>query len=453
MRRRALALFLLLAAAAVLAWRAPQLREAYTLWRRQAHPSAPTVILVVLDTVRADHLSACGYPRPTSPALAELARTATFTCDAYSPASWTLPAHASLFTGLGVPEHGTENAVGEGTVAHFASNRVRPLAESFETVAETLHARGYQTVSLSENPVLAEWSGLMQGFDVVQHPRDFAPENTGVLLRLLDTALGSELDPSRPLFLLVNLSGAHDPLPAIPAGVGWLPPRPELRCFGKKDADCWAFGRGELAEDTARAYLEAQRDSYDWGVAQADAALAHVLTALDRYGWRSGPHRLIVVSDHGELLGEHGIIGHGEYVWEPITRVPLLVEGVDGLVLPAPVSTRVVHELLINGALPSPMLPVDAVGNPGGYRAAQTGGRVPSVHTAARWDGHDKQLWTDGVVRRYDLAADPTEEHPLPAVDDPALLDLAAANLARFSTTDGTSAETTDQLRSLGYVK
>lgn len=451
MRRPWVLLFLLVILVGV--WQRATVERAWYRWSHRAHPSAPTVILIVLDTTRADHLSACGYTRPTSPTLAALAKDAVFTCNAYAPGSWTLPGHASLFTGLAVPDHGADSTGAPDAVGFFGDQSVRPLAAGFETVAETLAARGYQTVSLSENPVLAPWSGLTQGFDQTWAPAVFADQNRALVRHRLLDVLDRRVDPGQPLFLVVNLSEPHDPLSAIPDGVGWLPARPALECFGDLHNPCFRFGRGEMGATEAEAFLAWQQDAYDWGLARQDAALADVLAAVDERGWRDGPFRLVIVADHGELLGEHGVIGHDEYLWEPVTRVPLLVAGVEGLALPDPVSTRVVHRLLVDGVLPAAAIPVEAVGNPMGYRERGTGGKVASVRTAARWEGRDKRLWTDGVVARYDVGTDPAEEHPLPAVEDPALLDLAAANVARFSTADGTSAETTEQLRALGYVK
>ncbi len=90
--------------------------------------TAGSVVLVILDTVRADHLSACGYARPTSPFAEELFSNADFaTCQAYSPASWTLPSHASFFTGLPAEEHGA-NTVSRGDVMLPWGTRFTPLS-------------------------------------------------------------------------------------------------------------------------------------------------------------------------------------------------------------------------------------------------------------------------------------------------------------------------------------
>src|SRR5262249_30769385 len=117
-----------------------------------APPGAPNVVLVVLDTTRADHLSAYGYPRPTAPFLEALASESTLYETAESPAPWTLPSHASLFTGL-LPS------------AHGATAEHQWLREKFLTLAELLRRHGYVTAGFSNNPTVSHASNLDQGFE------------------------------------------------------------------------------------------------------------------------------------------------------------------------------------------------------------------------------------------------------------------------------------------------
>jgi len=120
----------------------------------QASASAPTIVLAVLDTVRADHTSLCGYARQTTPYLEQLAkRGAVHTCRAYSPGDWSLPSHASYYTGVSVARHGAHYARGEedDKAKRVRSLYVYPLRGDIPTLAEQMQERGYQTVLVSDN--------------------------------------------------------------------------------------------------------------------------------------------------------------------------------------------------------------------------------------------------------------------------------------------------------------
>jgi arylsulfatase A-like enzyme len=125
--------------------------------RRPAPSGPPNVLLVVWDTVRADHLSLYGHSRQTTPKLDAFARAARVFDDCVSVASTTVPAHASIFTGLLPAEHGV-------------SNQHPKMDDSFVTLAEVLHDAGYHTYLFSENPHLAKSTGLTQGFELAEYP-------------------------------------------------------------------------------------------------------------------------------------------------------------------------------------------------------------------------------------------------------------------------------------------
>ncbi|MGH6691371.1 MAG: sulfatase-like hydrolase/transferase, partial [Gammaproteobacteria bacterium] len=233
-----------------------------------ATPDAASVALIVLDTVRADRLSLCGYPRPTSATLERLRdEGASFSCGGVVPGSWTLPVHASFFTGLDVAAHAADFARsphGGGSAACldvlcgdadpgaevadlFGSIAAHPLPPEAETLAEHFRGLGYQTVLVSGNPVVSSVTGLAQGFDHVVSPRRFAELEGARLVRALESVLG-DLDRSgSPLFLTVNITEAHQPYEAVPSGVAWLPPREAIHYF-LPQADPWTrFVSGEMA--------------------------------------------------------------------------------------------------------------------------------------------------------------------------------------------------------------
>lgn len=410
-------------------------------------PEGPqTVVLVVLDTVRADHLSACGYTRPTSPFLAGLAARGALRCDAVAPAAWTLPSHATFFTGLAPPDHGVVALDHEGR--RLARDiHVRPLAAEVETLAERYRARGFHTALVSGNPLVGAAAGLDQGFDHVDAGAvDAARQLRGPRLgRAVREAL-SAADPARGLFLVVNVFDAHDPWPAIPDGVGWVPPRERVAYRHNDLASTYVrFHRGELPPDERAEYLAAVTDQYDWGLRRADDQLADVFAALDAGGWLARPHRVVVTADHGELLGEHGRLRHGGNVYEGNLRVPLLwLESPGAPALEGPVSGAEVFALLDGGRrAPGPVV---------AYTEPATAHPVPGAWAVARYDGGGKVVTSaDGAVR-FELGADPGELAPLGVdvgAEDAARLRSWREAALRPVATD--AADDGELLRQLGY--
>jgi hypothetical protein len=423
----------------------------------RARPRAPSVVLVVLDTVRADRLSLCGYARPTTPTLEDLAgRGAAWTCDAVAPGSWTLPSHASFFTGVDVPEHGVHFADAGVDIRGLT---IRPLPGTFSTLAEQMAAAGYQTVGVSANPVLSRVSGLAQGFDSWRVAAKFDAWYGPLLVRQVRQAL-RELDrDGPPLFLFVNIVDAHDPWPPIPPGLDWLPPRTEgLGYFLGPGPGPWArYVTGEMDAAEREAFRTRLGDLYDFGVHRADRSLADVLEEIERHGWASAGMRLVVVSDHGEFLGEHGLARHGRYVWEANHRIPLLVLDTQRRIdLPSPLSALHVFSLVRDGALPDTLVPPHAVAYPDSLWLNRSGGRIGGSTSAALWSGSQKFVWKDGERARYDLGRDPGElepqglgDHPLVSVLD-ALVERVLASKGR----DGdTGSELAEALRALGYAE
>lgn len=412
-------------------------------WRRPEVPDRPpTLLLFVLDTVRADHLSMCGYGRPTSPFLASLARPgrAVWACDAVSPGAWTVPSHATFFTGQSVAEHGIDGV-----------DRVLPA--DVPTLAEALHAAGYQSVLLSANPTLSRASGLTRGFDVVSvapgvsawRGDDLAAELRGVL---------RELDPAKPLFLVLNVFDAHDPFAPIPNGLGWVSAQPRIT-YGvhdpSGDGPYHDLIRGRLAPGVAAEFVRTVTDAYDHGVSLADRAVDDALGQLFAAGWTAGPFRLVVTSDHGEYLGERGRLRHGCELDEAVTRVPLLVYG-RGVTLPealppAP-STRHVFWLVRDGTLGPADVTAEA------FASARPDDPRRCADVAASWMAPTKLVWRADGVSAFDLTADPLELQPTPATGAPA--DALRGRVDTWTRSRAAAARSADvrrraELDALGY--
>jgi arylsulfatase A-like enzyme len=288
----------------------------------------PSFVLFVLDTLRADAVSAYGAVEGTTPAMDRIAAGGLLYTRAYSHAPWTLPSHASLFTGLLPSQHGVGWA------------RTRAPAR-LVMLAERLGAAGWQTFGYSENAWISRSFGTAQGFD------DFRFRRMGQkTLAALDQAVSGWLrrrDPERPFFLFVNVLDAHWPYlsegenPFLPPGT----PAETASLLSVYRTAC-----GELSEDQ----LAVLRGLYLANVREADAKLGRVFELVQRAGL--GDETLwVVTSDHGEQLGEHGLFEHQFSLREPLIHVPLLVRGAPGAEPGAKIDTPVQHADVVPSVL------------------------------------------------------------------------------------------------------
>ncbi len=298
-----------------------------------APEGAPDVLVVVIDTVRADHLSTLGYERETSPRLSRLAAEGTLFTDATSPSTWSLPSHASLFTGLYPSGHGT----------HAES---RFLREEALTMAEAFARSGYDTACFTANPHISDSFSLTQGF--AYQDRAWAAGGGGrsfmFINRLLDAVGQGAFDKggalvtdnfarwtagrsgdARPAFVFVNFLEAHFPYHQLPPD--YLHAFTDLTDSDLREQSLVTlaaqFGRRLDAETTAAA-AEPARDMYDGGVLYTDMLVGRLLDALEEAG-RLDRTVVVVLADHGELLGEYGIYGHGMSLHQEDLHVPLVV--------------------------------------------------------------------------------------------------------------------------------
>lgn len=377
------------------------------------------VVLVVLDTVRADHLSACGYPRPTSPTLQGLAdKGAAHTCRAYAPATWTIPSHASLFTGLDPEDHGV---LGRGV----------PLRDDTATLAEQFAERGYQTMLLSANPILKPATGLTRGFHRVQvapglHSNPLRGKGLAQLLRY-ELA---QIDPKRPLFLVLNVYDAHEPYPAVPRDTSFGAPQPELT-FRRDQVDhptYAAWKAGELSEEAADAWVRQVVDGYDQGILEADTSLGRLMRILDKHEMDAHGVRLVVTSDHGEHLGEHGLMRHDGPPWEGVARIPLwfLDTGLEAQPeLPEPFSLTDVHALVLDGAVPGTPRPVRS-------GSIAYGGTNPQYRDALAWwpSTARKLMWLDDDIDVRDPATDEVVDAPASSAETTTMTTAVEAHMA-----------------------
>ena len=313
------------------------------------------VILITLDTVRADHLSLYGYPRDTTPHLQQFARDATVYTRAIAASDMTLASHASIFTGLYASQHGAHWELGRGKdgVAIGPEFGLR-LAANSRTLARILAHNGYRTIGIAANaPYLQHAFQLDQGFQYfsLPVPRIFLDRSCPFCLRAdLAQALGWFLAPelsdlmyvragevnreafelldqekadSRPFFLFLNYMDAHQP---------YFPPAPYDVKYPGKDATMTAEHYWSIefkALSGSRPYTDRDRtrdeSQYDGGIAYIDAELGKLFARLKQLGFYDNSI-VIVTSDHGQSFGEKGLVGHGSSVYQEQVHVPLIVK-------------------------------------------------------------------------------------------------------------------------------
>jgi arylsulfatase A-like enzyme len=293
-------------------------------------PGAPNILLVILDTVRADHLSAHGYARKTSPFLESLAAGGTTFDDAVAPSSWTFPSHVSILTGRYPREH--------GAVLNGYDGRYPTVASSFDQL-------GYLTAGFSGNmDWFASGRGMTSGF---QHFEDgfwsvgsiFSQTGYGHLIHdWIASATGNRLvlgykrardvnrtalrwldaAPKRPFFLVLNYYDAN-------AG-GALPQKPYRDMFSTVPLPPPA----RSSQESLPAEIDrARSNEYDGALAYMDLCIREFLEALRQRGL-SENLVVVVTSDHGDLLGEHGMLGHRNTLYWDLIRVPLIFSGIPG---------------------------------------------------------------------------------------------------------------------------
>jgi arylsulfatase A-like enzyme len=314
--------------------------------------SGRNVLFVVMDTVRKDHLTPYGYDRPTTPGLDEFAEHARVYENCVAQAPWTLPSHASMFTGLYPSDH-------------RATQEDPYLADDIRTLAQSVSAAGYATACYSSNAWITPYTRLTAGFDSQDNffevmPGDFlsgtlanlwekvndSDRMRAVANRLVELGndvheyfAGAEgadsktpkvidqtiefMDDNEAFFAFVNLMDAH--LPVYPPeeyreefapGVD-----PTEVCQNSKEYNSGARAISDEEFDDIRGLFDAE-------IRHIDAQLTRLFDWMKEHG-KWGDTTVVVCADHGELHGEHGLYGHEFCLYDPLVNVPLLVKDPD----------------------------------------------------------------------------------------------------------------------------
>ena len=440
-------------------WAVPRLIPSSTLARTGESPrfAAPNLVVLSIDTLRADRLGCYGHERDTSPHIDRFASEGVLFKRAIATSSWTLPSHASMLTGLTVSRH--------GAYLYGAGSR---LPARVDTLAELLWRRGYRTAGITGGGFLN--FGLQQGFD-----RYWTVESVDALVQQARDWLR---EPRvRPFLLFLHTYAVHAP---------YTPPPPYNARFdpGYEGPFELAFTADDLRDidpgsldDRTIAHLSAL---YDGGIAYLDEQLGPLFDELARPALREDTC-VVLTSDHGEEFGEHGDLFHDQAkLFAELLRVPLIVwcpsRYPDGRVVEAPVSLVDLTPTLLDLAGVRPTRNLDGVS----LRPVLERGAAPrrsrlllsEVHgslvqkrgsvRAVRDDRHKLIVSTvDGSLALFDLARDPGETTDVSMAHPDVVERLASKLPASGQVQSGREhrirsrpdTETLEQLRALGYLQ
>ena len=449
--------------------------------RESAAPPRPHIVLISLDTVRSDRIGCYAEGAAATPAIDRIAREGVRYEHAVSSSPWTLPAHASLFSGRPVSGHGARY----DPDAEFGVSwhRVSVMSDEVPTMAELLAGAGYHSAGVASVVWLKPEFGLARGFaeysadvgDALGVPADQVSD------RAIELIEGRPSD--RPLFLFVHYFDAHSP---------YTPPAPH-RPAGAIDEDGSVAevelrvnaGGGEI-RPRERARLERM---YEGEIEFIDAQIARLWTALESAGIYDDTW-IIVTADHGESFGDHHFYGHGLVTWDDVLSVPLVMKlpggelrdraragtVVETTVQPAELLVTLLGALRLElppGVSGRSLLPrgPDCLSRREQPVVAEAFRNLSMIRRfGRRWDRDERALYLgrEKLVRRsnstvalYDLEADPRElknlaGRRLERVDEmQELLDswLESASAAGIpGAPAGISEENLQEIRALGYL-
>jgi len=420
---------------------------------------APNVILIFLDTLREDHTGLSQPSLARMPNLDQFGKSAVVFTQAYSPASWTLPSHASVLTGLSAPKTG-------------CGFDIQTIDRNAVTLAERFHAAGYRTSAVFANAYLNPGSGLERGYDVFEYPQKFltfcrtAPFVAifGRILSLdaLFLTTGDTIsrravelleDEQRPQFITLNYMDAHMPYIIRDAngslsGVTFQ----DRRAFVEMDRS------GKPLSNAGSQRLHAL---YRKAVEHLDRQLAPVLQAAMKTRRET---IVAIVGDHGEQLGKHDLIGHGNSLYRQALAVPLVIRApaLNPASIDTPVSTTSLYSTILSlaGELqkgPTLFSDADAGAPVLSWQEARYGdGSRPRLrrHRSSIVHGSFHLIAKANGIELYDLVADPAEEHDLGGdLRYRSTREALLSKLNEFSSPLPVRPANLDLLRSLGYLQ
>jgi arylsulfatase A-like enzyme len=424
----------------------------------------PSILVIVLDTLRADAVELAERSPALTPTIRGLAAEGVWFEHAFTHTTWTKPSVATLFTSLYPTQHGitTSPEISRQNRVYYS----KVLVDEVETIAERLREGGYDTGAIVRQPHLGAGHGFDQGFDEYLLARQGDRRQINQVLSEWIAARSGRPAES-PYFLYLHYLGAHWPykerVKAVKKRLGPVELDPELPRGGNAMKRLVAE-HGLTTEQALRL-----RARYDHGVAAIDREVGEALTMLRDAGLLEDT-AILLTSDHGEGFYEHGRVFHAYAPYEEVHRVPLVIrlperfgvppgrcEALVGLVDVKPTILDIAGLESRAVSMGKSLLPLMRRGVAGRDRPVfgDTGGTL-----SLRTRRHKLIRNHDGSVEFYDVEDDPMEREPLPCdatcAELDRRLDALVAVLTPFDKDGGPgvrlSAEDVEQLRALGYL-
>jgi arylsulfatase A-like enzyme len=273
----------------------------------------PNVLLITIDTLRADHVGCYGYSRPTTPHIDRLAARGALFERMYTTLPRTTQSVATILTGKYPKSHGARGLFSR-------------LSETNLTLAEILKAQDYDTAAFVSNLFLRPGQGFEQGFDRYDNPRSRWDNDSAAAVSAAALDWLRARRDTRPFFLWVHYLDPHWTYRPLPPFDRAFDPGFRERFTLYEDLEAGRLTKGQVIFDNRLdpAQVEHVKALYDGEIAQVDGALGPLLDYAARKDLE--PLLTVLTSDHGESLGEQGYhFAHGEYLYQPTLRVPLLV--------------------------------------------------------------------------------------------------------------------------------
>lgn len=359
--------------------------------------SRPHVLLICLDTVRADRLAARDRRNPDStPNLDALAARGVRLSDVSSTSGWTKPSVPSFMTGMWPLQHGVYE--GSAREREGATTDVLPAAAT--TLAEVLQQAGWSTAAFVQNAQLRTGLGFEQGFDLYRDEAGDAREITDAALSWLDENQGSE-----PTFLYLHMLDAHWPYDIPADWAGRYTAGADLSFLRGAESRELRDAVNDGATVLSPEQLAALDGLYDGAIAWIDDQLGRLLDGLDRRG-RLEDTLVVVVADHGEEFLEHGRLGHGHGLWENLLSVDWVLAGpgIDAGVHATPSSLIDLPSTILGACgvtRPEGMAGVDRIARPDGSTPVFAEHKAPDAWVQSLRSGFVK------IVRRFRPPRDP----------------------------------------------
>jgi arylsulfatase A-like enzyme len=475
--------------------------------RKPPPKGAPDVLFIVMDTTRAKSVSSIGGTRGQTPNFDALAKEGALYRNANSPATWSLPAHASLFTG-------------HFPSSHEGHDETRFLDSRLPTLASTMASYGWQTLAFSANPYISDTFGLTRGFDYndkawksgegarqfsfvyrLADKLGFAAEDKGgsEVVKNIRNWMADRPADDPPAFVFVNFLEAHFPFQQLPEEF--------LRAYTDRpyselaDASQTAFGvqfGRQLTDEERERIGPMLLDMYEGGVKYTDHLVGQVIDEWRKRN-RLDDTIVVILGDHGEMMGEHGAFGHVTSLYQPDLHVPYTIRYPKriqpGTVVDEPVTTLTAAPTVLELLGLEPLAPMQAKSvlsdtlTPifaeryeekmlsSRFAPGTANGKGPLVWPRGRYrtcrDGKWKytKYWVDGAFQEhlFDLEADPGELTDLretqpdwfqATVDNCAAFEAAIGGVPALDAPVGTKAEKPElskeeceQLVALGYMQ